>query len=69
MNHIAEPNSPAEDVAEYFKALGGGSRADMADPPAEDDDDVYEKTFKVALIFCGININGANRLINYRVNF
>jgi gelsolin len=41
--HVIEPTSSAEDVAEYFKALGGGSRADMADPPADDDDSAFEK--------------------------
>lgn len=42
-----EPNSPPEDVEAYFKALGGGSREEMADPPKEDDDVTFEKTTEV----------------------
>ncbi|CAG7724631.1 unnamed protein product, partial [Allacma fusca] len=41
--HMIEPTSTPDEVAEYFNALGGGSRADMEDPPEVDDDDVYEK--------------------------
>jgi hypothetical protein len=44
---ISEPNSPQEHVDAYFKALGGGSRDDMADPPAEDDDATFEKLREV----------------------
>jgi len=42
-----EPTSPQDEVDEYFKALGGGSRAEMADPPKEDDDDQFEKQTEV----------------------
>ncbi|ODM95069.1 Gelsolin, cytoplasmic [Orchesella cincta] len=40
---MIEPNSPQEEVDAYFKALGGGSRDEMADPPKEDDDVAFEK--------------------------
>jgi len=42
-----EPNSPEEDVADFFICLGGGSRDDLADPPKEDDDDAFEKQAEV----------------------
>lgn len=47
MANFIEPSSTPALVAEYFKALGGGSRDDMADPPKEDDDIDYEKKVEV----------------------
>jgi hypothetical protein len=44
-------------VDEYFKALGGGSRADMADPPKEDDDDVFEKQTEVMMREQAVKMN------------
>jgi len=40
---VVEPSTNEEEVSRFFKALGGGSRADLPDPPAEDDDDTFEK--------------------------
>jgi hypothetical protein len=42
-----EPNTNEEEVARFFQALGGGSRLDLADPTAEDDDVTYEKSSEV----------------------
>ena len=43
----AEPTTNEEEVGRFFKALGAGSRLDLADPPAEDDDAAYEKSSDV----------------------
>ncbi len=65
---MIEPNSTQDQVDAYFKALGGGSRAEMADPPAEDDDAIFEKTTEsVVTLYRVSDASGAIKVIETKL--
>lgn len=48
----------------YFKALGGGSRDEMAEPPKDDDDVTFEKQSEVVKIY----LNAKKELLSHSKN-
>lgn len=54
---IAEVGESAdEDVEKFFKELGSGSPKDVAEPPATDDDEAFEKKVDVSLLILWVQM-------------